>query len=390
MSTGTGGGPPPTERASWWTCLVLTAESLLMTPVFETMRNCFGNVQASFSRTMVIFCEAWNTRTKNMIDFRLLSPGDEDDASNEQQDPASTVATIDGKERSTWQATAGNAEDDDIKQLLPMPPPNETSDDVVDFKKVIRFCRPEPSVELLAVYPHFFPFVGKIAVDENGGQFVYHQEEGENPKLDSEENLVLTGPFETISGFGSGCMTIEIPEISRPGVIDTATLVFGDYPCVDAKHEDRLITTKYGRHLVVSYVLMKEGLGVHVQVSLRLFGDDTFQTIHLHGQITAHNRVFEDDNVLLFFCEEEEKVQLTPSAGNGSVILKPMQRFIVTVPINPQPFLTIKVRLNVTTPSNEGVPIPFEGDVEFPLDRDHRIRTISTNHGEVKVSITYN
>ncbi|XP_048562642.1 uncharacterized protein LOC125543361 isoform X4 [Triticum urartu] len=306
---------------------------------------------ASFSRTMVIFCEAWNTRTKNMIDFRLLSPGDEDDASNEQQDPASTVATIDGKERSTWQATAGNAEDDDIKQLLPMPPPNETSDDVVDFKKVIRFCRPEPSVELLAVYPHFFPFVGKIAVDENGGQFVYHQEEGENPKLDSEENLVLTGPFETISGFGSGCMTIEIPEISRPGVIDTATLVFGDYPCVDAKHEDRLITTKYGRHLVVSYVLMKEGLGVHVQ---------------------------------------EEKVQLTPSAGNGSVILKPMQRFIVTVPINPQPFLTIKVRLNVTTPSNEGVPIPFEGDVEFPLDRDHRIRTISTNHGEVKVSITYN
>lgn len=338
----------------------------------------------------MIFCEAWNTRTKNIIDFRLLSPGDEDDASNEQQDSAATSATIDGKERSTWQAAAGNAEDDDIKQLLPMSPPNETSDDVVDFKKVIRFCRPGPSVELLAVYPHF-PFVGKIVVfDENGGQFVYHQEEGENPKLDSEDNLVLTGPFETISGFGSGCMTIEIPDISRPGITDTATLVFGDCPRVDDKHEDRMITTKYGRHLVVSYVLMKEGLGVHVKVSLRLFGDDTFQTIHLHGQITAHNRIFEDDSVLLFFCEEEEKVQLTPSAGNGSVILEQMQRCIVTVPINPQPFLTIKVRLNVTTPSNKGVTIPFEGDVEFPLDRDQRIRTISTNYGEVKVSITYN
>lgn len=360
-----------------------------MTPVFETMRNCFGNVQASFSRTMVIFFEAWNTRTKNTIDFHLLSPGGEDDASNEQQDSAATIAAIDGKERSTWQAVDGNAEDDDIKQLLPMSPPNETSDDVVDFEKVICFCRPGPSVELLAVYA-YFPFVGKIVVsDENGGQFVYHQE-GENPKLDSEKNLVLTGPFETISGFGFSRMTIEIPEISRRGVIDTATLVFGDYPCVDVKHEDALITTKYGRRLVVSYVLMEEGLGVHVQVSLRLFGDDTFQTINVHGQITAHNRVFEDDCVLLFFCEEEEKVQLTPSAGNGSVILKPMQRFIVTVPINPQPFLTIKVRLNVTTPSNEGVPIPFEGDVEFPLDRDHRIRTISTNNGEVKVSITYN
>lgn len=83
-------------------------------------------------------------------------------------------------------------------------------------------------------------------------------------------------------------------------------------------------------------------------------------------------------------------MQLTPSAGNGSVILKQMQRCIVTVPINPQPFLTIKVRLNVTTPSNEGGTITFEGDVEFPLDMDQRIRTISTNHGEVKVSITYN
>lgn len=361
-----------------------------MTPVFETMRNCFGNVQASFSRTMVIFCEAWNTRTKNIIDSRLLSPSDEDDASNEQQDSAATSATIDGKERSTWQAAAGNAEDDDIKQLLPMSPPNETSDDVVDFKKVLRFCRPGPSVELLAVYP-YFPFVGKIMVfDENGGQFVYYQEEGENCKLDSEGNLVLTGPFETISGFGSGVMKIEIPDISGPGITDTATLVFGDRPRADDKHEDRFITTKYGRRLVVTYVLMKEGLGVHVQVSLRLFGDDTFQTIHLHGQITAHNRIFEDDSVLLFLCGEEEKVQLTPSAGNGSVILKQMQRCIVTVPINPQPFLTIKVRLNVTTPSNEGGTITFEGDVEFPLDMDQRIRTISTNHGEVKVSITYN
>ncbi|KAE8785943.1 hypothetical protein D1007_40282 [Hordeum vulgare] len=203
-------------------------------------------------------------------------------------------------------------------------------------------------------------------------------------------NLVLTGPFETISGFGYSCMRIEIPDITEPLIDDIVTLIFGDGPCEEDKHEDRLITIKNGHHLVVSYVLMKEGLGVHVQVSLRLFGDNTFQTIHLHGEITAYNRIFEDDSVLLFLCEEEDKLQLTPSAGDGSVILKPMQRYIVTVPINPQSFLTIKVRLNVTTPSSEGVTITFEGDVDFPLDRDQSIRTITTNHGEVKLSITYN
>ena len=85
------------------------------------------------------------------------------------------------------------------------------------------------------------------------------------------------------------------------------------------------------------------------------------------------------------------KAKLTPSAGsNGSVILQPMQRFIVTVPINPQPFLTITGNLKVTSPSNEGATIAFEGDVEFPLDMAQRGRAIHTELGEVQVRISYN
>jgi len=366
-----------------------------MTSVYETMRNCLGNLQESFSRTMVNLCEAWNihqfnTRTENTTYFPLLAPSGEDDARKEQQDLGATRAIIDGKDQLTWQADAGNAKDDDTKQLLPLSPPNETSDDVVDIEKILHFCRPGPSVELLAVYP-YFPFVGKIIVfDENGGQFVYHQEKGEICNLDSKGNLVLTGPFQTISGFGSGVLKIEIPDTKGPSVPDTATLYFRDYPFADDEHEDHIVETENGRCLVVTFVSMREGLGVHVQISLRLFGGDTFHTIHVHGQITAHNRIFKDDSVLLFLRREDEKVQLTPSAGNGSVILCQMQRSLVTVPINPQPFLTIKVSLNVTSPSNEGSTITFEGDVEFPLDMDQRIRSICTEHGEVEVSISYN
>ncbi|XBH72636.1 hypothetical protein VPH35_099883 [Triticum aestivum] len=326
---------------------------------------------------MTILCEACDigqpdARTEHTTDLPLLAPTDEDDEASNKQ-----AATIDGKEQSTCHAAARDAEDDDIKQ--PPPPPREktySEGDVVDFFKALRFCRPGPSVELLAVYPHCFPFVGDIIVaDENGGQYVYHQE---------KDNLVLTGPFQTISGFGSAVMTIKIPDRDRPGICDTADLWFGP---------NRLITTRYGRHLVVSYVTMREGLEINVRVSIRLFGggDDASRTMDVNGQITAHNRVFEDDSVLLFFYAEEEKVQLTPSAGgDGSVDLRQMQRYNVTVPINPQPFLTIKVSLKVTSPSNEGATITFEGDVEFPLDMAQRVRAIRTELGEVQVRISYN
>lgn len=139
-----------------------------MTPVFETMRNRFGDLHGAsfFTRTMVILCEACNihrsnARTKHTTDLPLLAPSDEDDdASNEKQDAA---ATIDGEEQST---VTGDAVDDDIKQPLPLPPPpppekTYSEGDTVDFSEVLRFCRPGPSVELLAVYP-YFPFVGKI------------------------------------------------------------------------------------------------------------------------------------------------------------------------------------------------------------------------------------
>ncbi|VAI36703.1 hypothetical protein VPH35_092483 [Triticum aestivum] len=345
---------------------------------------------------MTILCEACDigqpdARTEHATYLPLLAPTDEDDdASNKQ------AATIDGKEQSTCHAAARDAEDDDIKQPSPPPPPEKTyrEGDVVDFFKALRFCRPGPSVELLAVYP-YFPFVGDIIVaDENGGQYVYHQEEGEPlHNLDPEDNLVLTGPFQTISGFGSGVMRIKIPDRDRPGIYDTADLWFGPSNTEDDEHEDRLITTRYGRHLVVSYVTMREGLEVNVRVSIRLFGggDDASHTMDVYGQITAHNRIFEDDSLLLFYYAEEEKVQLTPSAGgDGSVHLRQMQRYNVTVPINPQPFLTIKVNLKVTSPSNESATIAFKGDVEFPLDMAQRVRAIRTEHGEVQVRISYN
>ncbi|XBH72633.1 hypothetical protein VPH35_099881 [Triticum aestivum] len=257
------------------------------------------------------------------------------------------TATTDGKEQTTWPAAAGDAEDDDTKQPLPPPPPpppekTYSEDDVVDFPEVLRFCRPGPSVELLAVYPYF--------------PFPLHN-------IDPDGNLVLTGPFVTISGFGSAVMKIEIPGIF--GYIYTVDTV------ADDKFEDYLITVHNGRRLVVTFVTMMEGLGVGVQVSLRLFGggDDAFHTIIVHGQITVHNRIFGDDSVLLFLHREEEKVQLTPSAGGDR---------------DPE------VSLNVTSPSNEGANIAFEGDVEFPLDMAQRVRAIHTEHGDVQVRISYN
>ena len=164
MSTGIAGAPPPTERESWWTCFSLISESLGMTSVFETMRNRFDDLHGPsfFTRTMAILGEACNIHRLNAgakdATDSPLPPSYEDDV----------TATTDGKEQTTWPAAAGDAEDDDTKQPLPPPPPpppekTYSEDDVVDFPEVLRFCRPGPSVELLAVYP-YFPFVSSATL----------------------------------------------------------------------------------------------------------------------------------------------------------------------------------------------------------------------------------
>ncbi|KAI4998071.1 hypothetical protein ZWY2020_053413 [Hordeum vulgare] len=275
---------------------------------------------------------------------------------------------------------------DDEESDPDWPPPSHAIHYDGDSPDVeMAYCLSRYLVELLSVRPRF-PFAGTFSAFNCGSSYYFSSPKGQQQcNVDSQGNLLLRAQGKALEeGFQ---IRIEIPDGDNG--IDDGNLIFRVNPYQCNQVITCTIPTGSGRKIDVAFVPLYCAIQARVFVNLDFMAGAAGSSkggaiCYVYGEITAHHQFYGDKNVMLFYSEEGNKVEVV----GGKL---PLLRSWAAVPIYLDPLLIIKLSLHVSTnPEHDpdGHTISFQGDLTF--DRDQYEKSIcNAHHGVVKVQISY-
>ncbi|XP_066339361.1 uncharacterized protein [Miscanthus floridulus] len=203
-----------------------------------------------------------------------------------------------------------------------------------------------PRVELLAISADLGVIGTKIIVlDGKRGQIIYrHEKQGEQGRM---VDLVLTGPYTVISGYGCFAIKIDIPATSP---------IKWEWDCYDPKYAaqvdgppvSHIICNPHDNREVakVTYAVMSRAREAKVQVKLRL--NNGHSPYHVSGEIRALVGGLKVP-IVLFSRAHQGTGQCFSSTHKDSWFLLQLARNVVAMPYGEMLRIEIDVDLQIET-----------------------------------------
>jgi hypothetical protein len=241
-------------------------------------------------------------------------------------------------------------------------------------------------VELLAVCPHFDPFVGIFAVVGQNRTSLYYSDSSDDDSwrrgrnLDSLGDLILHAKGRAIEG--SFLIQVTIPEDDDEGCFEDFEV--DPYVCNCVITDT--IRTRRGRKIDVAFMVMHKAIQAGVRVTLvdLVSGTSTAADCYAYGEIAVHHQLYGAERVVLFSRREYDRAEVV----DGEL---PLSRKWVVVPIYLEPLLVIKLNLRVGSDhdgEDKGHIIWFRGNITFYRDEYEKVICVD-GRGKVKVEISY-
>jgi hypothetical protein len=213
-------------------------------------------------------------------------------------------------------------------------------------------------------------------------------------------DLVLTGPYRSISVYGRFAIKIDIPPGAAAGSSkgDAGGSINWEWDCYDPNYAEEvdkgpvtrnISSSDPSRKVEVTYAVMSNALEVTVQMKLRLKDGNNSPYCSIHGNITA--RIGDSEKEMILFRRTQETAQHF-SPNTDLQVLQPtrsleLARNVVAVPRHQ--VLHIVLDLQIEASNNQGVSSRRHFNITLRFDNGTPSQHDQVDGDEVEVNVTW-